>query len=86
MSNKNGEDYYEELEWRLVHDGSSNNKHFTKGKDEGVYRLKFKAGDIKVIIFPNENIKQMSLKDKTMKKYFSEHMPTMATLEDCGNF
>lgn len=86
MSDKNGEDYYEEMEWRLVYDESPNNKHFTKGEKKGIYRLKFKADDIKVIIFPDEKTKQMSLDDKTIKKFFSKHTPIMATLENCGNF
>ena len=57
-----------------------------KAKIEGIYRLKFKASDIKVIIFPDEDTRQMSLKDETIRKYFSEHMPIMATLDDCCNF
>jgi len=80
------EDYYEEMEWRLIHDESSNNKHFEKGKDKGIHRLKFEASDIKVIIFPDEGIMQMSLEDETIKRYFSKHMPIMVTLEDCRNF
>ena len=86
MSNGNHDEYYEEMEWRLVHDESPNNKHFTKGKGTGVHRLNFKASDIKIIIFPDEDIKQMLLKDETIRKYFSEHMPIMATLDDCSNF
>ena len=86
MSNGKGEDYYEEMEWRLVYDESPKNKHFTKDKGKGIYRLKFVASDIKVIIFSDEDIKKMSLKDETIRKYFSEHMPIMATLADCSNF
>ena len=80
------EDYYEEMEWRIVYDESPNSKHFTKGKGNGVHRLKFAAHDIKVIIFLDEDTKQLSLKDEAIRKYFSEHMPIMATLEDCSNF
>ena len=83
MCNEKGEDFYEEMEWRLVH--GSNNTPFTN-KGNGVYRLKFEASDIKAIIFPNERIMQMSLKDEEIKKYFSKHMPNMATLEDCCQF
>lgn len=86
MSDGNSEDYYEEMEWRLVYDESPNNKHFTKGKGNNIYRLKFTAKDIKVIIFPDENTKKLSLKDEAIRKYFSEHMPIMATLMDCRNF
>jgi len=86
MSNGKSEDYYEEMEWRLVHDESPKHKHFTKGKGKDIFRVKFKASDIKVIIFPDEDIKKMSLNDETIGKYFSEHMPIMTTLDDCSNF
>ena len=52
----------------------------------GIHRLKFAAHDIKVIIFLDEDTKQLSLKDEAIRKYFSEYMPIMATLEDCRNF
>jgi hypothetical protein len=86
MSNQKGEDYYEEMEWRLVYDESPNNKHFTKVKSGGIYRLRFAANDIKVIIFPNEKAKRISLKDETLRSYFSGHMPIMVALADCSNF
>jgi hypothetical protein len=86
MSNRNGEDYYEEMEWRLVYDENPNNKHFIKGEVEGSYRLRFKASDIKVIIFPDEKIRQMSFENEAIRKNFSEHMPIMVTLDDCCNF
>lgn len=86
MSNGKNEDYYEEMEWRLVYDENPDNTHFIKGESDGVYRLKFTADDIKVVIFPDENTKQLSLKDEAIKEYFSEHMPIMATLDECSNF
>ncbi len=86
MSNGKDEDYYEEMEWRIVYDESPDNKYFTKGKGNGVHRLKFEASDIKVIIFSDENIKRLSFEDKGIKEDFSKHMPIMATLEDCRNF
>jgi hypothetical protein len=58
MSNEKGEDYYEEMEWRLVHDESPNNRHFI-GEGQGVYRMSFAIRDIKVIIFPDEGTKQL---------------------------
>jgi len=83
MWNEKNEDYYEEMEWRLVH--SPNNKHF-KNIGNGVHRLEFEPSDIKAIIFPDEDTKQLSLKDEYIRKYLSEHMPIMATLDDCHNF
>ena len=85
MSNENGEDYFEEMEWRLVYDESSNNRHFI-GEDQGVYRMIFGIRDIKVIIFPDEGTKQLALKNDIIKNYISEHMPMIATLEDCASF
>ncbi len=85
MSNGKGEDYYEEMEWRLVHDESPKDRHFI-GKGHGVYRMKFAIRDIKVIIFPDEGTKQLAMKNDIIKKYISEHMPMMATLEDCDSF
>lgn len=84
MSNGKEEDYYEEMEWRLVYDESST--YFTKGEGNNVYRLQFKANDIRVIIFPDEHTKQESLNDASIKDYFSIHQPIMVTLEDCTNF
>jgi hypothetical protein len=84
MSNGKDEDYYEEMEWRLVYDERST--HFTNGEAKNVRRLQFEASDIKVIIFPDENTKQQSLSDNVIRDYFSKHLPIMATLEDCRNF
>ena len=85
MSNGKGEEYYEEMEWRLVHNESSTNNHFI-AKGHGVYRMKFTSRDTKVIIFPDEDTKQLALEDSIIKKYISKHTPMMATLEDCDNF
>lgn len=82
MSNGKTENYYEEMEWRLVHDEKST--HFAIGESD-VYRLKFDASDVKVIILPDEITKQRSLGDKFIRKYFSAHLPIMATLDECSN-
>jgi len=83
MSNSKGEDYYEEMEWRIVHHARDKNIIDT---GRGVHRLKFKPNNLKIIIFPDEDTKQLSLKDDYIKNYLSEHMPIIATLHDCGNF
>jgi len=85
-NHKDYEDYYEEMEWRLVYDESPNSIHFTMGDTQGTRRVEFMAKDIKVIIFPDEKTKHMSLNDEAVKRFFSQHMPIMATLDDCCNF
>ena len=77
------EDYYEEMEWRLLYDEKST--HFLS-YGRNVYRLKFEPNDIKVIIFPDEITKRQSLDSPSIKEYFSEHLPIMATLDECSNF
>jgi hypothetical protein len=83
---ENYENYYEEMEWRIVHDEKPTNKHFQKGKSIGIHRLKFEASDVQLIVFPNDYIKQMALEDPDLKMHFSKHMPILVTLEDCSNF
>jgi hypothetical protein len=84
MSDGKGQDFYEEMEWRVVHD--ERQKHFTEGESTGVHRLKFGASDVRVVVFPDENTKRMSLEDEVIRKCLSEHMPLIATVDDCPNF
>lgn len=76
---------YEEMEWRLVYRKGYNHEDFTE-VDEHVCRLKFTAGDVKIIIFPNEETQRMALSDKSIKEFFSQHTPSMVTVEDCSDF
>jgi hypothetical protein len=85
MSDRNG-DYYDEMEWRIVYDERPDNEHFTNGEEEGVYRLKFAPSDIKVLIFPNDEVKLCAFNDVLLKGLFSHHLPITVTLDDCGNF
>lgn len=80
--------YYEEMEWRIVYDESPGNQHFTKCKtdQEGEHRLKFLRADVQLIVFPDEDTRRMALENDDMQPYFDEHMPVLATLNDCGHF
>ena len=69
----------------MVYDESPKNGHFIR-ESEDIYRMIFAIRDVKVIIFPNEDTKQLALKSDIVKDCMSNHMPMMATLEDCGNF
>jgi hypothetical protein len=83
MSNGKGEDYYEEMEWRLVCDRKST--HFASD-GSGVYRFRFEPTDTKVVIFPDDITKNKSLSDEFIRQYFSKHLPIMATLDECSSF
>jgi hypothetical protein len=86
MSNGHVEEYYDEMEWRIVHDENPDNPFFAKDQEKDAYRFKFDAKDIKVIVLPNEEIKQMVSNDESLKIFFAQHMPILVTLEDCNNF
>ena len=85
MSNEKGEDFFEEMEWRLVYDEHPQNKHFTPDR-RGVYRLKFNPTDVRVLVFPDEDTKSMALGDQELRQYFSTHIPIIATLDECSSF
>ena len=83
---KSEDEFFEEMEWRLVYDGTPSSEQFSRGEGEGIYRLRFDAKDVKIIVFPDDHVKQRSLENETIREYFSEHMPIMAALADCGSF
>ncbi len=83
MWNEKGEDFYEEMEWRIVLHANDRN---IRNVGNGVHRLKFEPSDIKVIIFPSEDTKRSSLEDDYIRKCLSDHLPMIATLDDCHNF
>ena len=80
------ENYYDEMEWRIVYDEKPDNNLFTKGKAEGVFRLMFVPSDIKVLIFPNDYVKSITLNNEFLKGLFSQNLPITVTLDDCNNF
>jgi len=87
MMDENGEEHYDEMEWRIVYDNNPNyRKYFTRGKDAGVFRFNFLASDVKIIIYPDENTRKISFDDKIIKEFFSQHTPITVTLDDCENF
>lgn len=81
------EDYYEELEWRIVHD-ERNNKPFVRaiGDPRGIHRLEFDPHDVQILIFADSEIRQKVLADADMKKHFSKHMPILVTIGECLHF
>jgi hypothetical protein len=78
------QDYYEEMEWRVVYDERS--KGVWTKECGRTYRLRFEPNDVKVVIFPDGKTRQMALEDAILREYFSQHMPVMATLDDCCDF
>jgi hypothetical protein len=84
--NQDYQDYYEEMEWRIVYDETPGNTHFAKGHQKGTHRLKFRATDVQVIIFPDPATRTKALGAEKMREYLVAHMPILATLDDCVHF
>lgn len=85
MSDERKREYYEEMEWRLLFHKDYNRAHFTE-VNEKVCRLKFSPADVKIIIFPSEETQRTALSNNDMKEFFSQHTPSMVTLDNCRDF
>jgi hypothetical protein len=86
MWDESGEEHYDEMEWRIVHDENPNDAYIKEDKMKGVYRFIFAPSDIKIIIFPDEKTKKRSFNDETIKEFIFQHTPITVTLDDCDNF
>jgi hypothetical protein len=80
--------YYDEMEWRVVHLEYLELKGYiaVQDKKSHIYRLLVKPQDIKVIVFPDEETKQMAIMDKFILDYFKDRQPIMTALPDCAHF
>lgn len=77
-------DNYEEMEWRIVEDGS---RTFTPDHviPDG-FRMRFDPHDVALIVFPDQEVMRRTLDDADMKALFSVHEPNLLLLNDCSHF
>ncbi len=79
--------YYEEMEWRVVHLECLEEKYITPVDSKaGIYRLRIQAEDVKLIVFPDKETKQLALNDEFLLNYFQHRQPMMTTVSECVNF
>ena len=78
--------YYDEMEWRLVYGENSDRSRAWTNPRRGEHRVRFDASDVKVIVFPNDRVKQLTLDDADMKNFFRTHQPNLVMLKDCAHF
>ena len=74
----------DESEWRIVYGGQENITHKDKNEDH-VYKIKFEPKDLKVLILPNESIRQKAL-PHIQKWLGGLHLPIIAIVEECLQF
>ncbi len=82
------EDYYEEMEWRLVYGESldASGIFVPDSVQPHAFRMKFQPGDVAVIVFPNTDVMRKTLNDSDMRSFFITHQPNLLLLEDCDYF
>ena len=89
MSHQNAShlEFYEEMEWRIVHLTHLMGKYI---KDEDpsqyFYRLTLEPEDLKIIVFPDHETKEMAVKNSDISGFFKQGFPMMTTLPDCSSF
>jgi hypothetical protein len=80
------EDYYEEMEWRLVYGESLDQGKAFTNPQPGIHRVPFEPSDVKLIVFPNDAVRQDILTDNDVKEFFAVHEPDLVLLENCTHF
>jgi hypothetical protein len=78
--------YYEEMEWRVVHLQCLEGKYIDPIDIKmGTFRLKFNPDDVKLIVFPDLETKKMALNDSFLTECFNRFLPMMTTISECIN-
>jgi hypothetical protein len=79
--------FYEEMEWRIVHNIHLDKNHIKVEDASGyIYRLTLEPKDIKIIVFPDHETKEMAVKDSDISGFFKQGFPMMTPLSDCNSF
>lgn len=89
MSHQNNSEFelYEEMEWRIVHVSRLMGQYFAEEDDDQfLYRVTLVPQDVKIIVFPDYETKQMTIQDDKIRDFFKNGFPMMTTVEDCKSF
>ncbi len=91
MSYQNDSEFlwYEEMEWRIVHSDTFGRYFTVVDASQHIYRVKIEPQDVKILVFPDHETKQMAIEDDKndgMKNFFKHGFPMMTTVEDCKSF
>lgn len=86
VTNQNFE-LYDEMEWRIVLiDDLIDTYIVTQNSAANIYRLIFQPSDIKLIVFPDKDTKEIAMQDSYIRSFFNNSYPIMVTIQDCKNF
>lgn len=88
MGEQNSDDliYYDELEWRIVHLKrlETERRITVQDKNEHIYRIKLEREDVKVLVFPDKQTKDLALENRDILGLIDK--PICVTMDDCENF
>ncbi|MBW2739517.1 MAG: hypothetical protein JRE64_11865 [Deltaproteobacteria bacterium] len=88
MGEQNSDDlnYYDELEWRITHLTRLEEAGLVTVQDqnEHIYRIKIEKADVKVLVFPDDQTKALSLGNTDITSLIQK--PICVTMDDCENF
>lgn len=88
MGEQNSNDliYYDELEWRITHLTRLEEVGLIRvqDKNEHIYRIKLEKGDVKVLVFPDDQTKALAMENSKIKSLIEN--PICVTMNDCENF
>lgn len=88
MNDRGSEDlkYYDELEWRVTHLNrlEIEGRLSVVDRTNHIYLLKLKPGDVKVLVFPDEETKKQAFNNARFSRLIEK--PICLTIDDCENF
>jgi hypothetical protein len=93
MSNRDQDDYayLDEHEWRITHTHMEEKQGLivATGLDSPVYRIPVKAGDVRLVVFPDAATRYAANDDAQILNFFQavkRKMPIFLTVEECRDF
>ena len=81
-------EFYDEMEWRIFASQEFQNRgEFIPIKPPNLYAMKIKPQDVRLLVFPDEELKSRAIADGDLKALlFDKHTPVLTTLDDCAHF
>ncbi|HGJ64906.1 TPA: hypothetical protein ENS27_05885 [bacterium] len=84
--------FLDESEWRILYWGKDDSSDIlpniipSKANSDNVPKIKFEPKELRVLVFPDEKTREISLNDDEIFNWFGRNIPIMATVEECLNF
>ncbi len=78
--------YYDELEWRIVHLDRLESEYFTAvDRANGIFRIRLEPDDVQLVVFPDDATRQLAISDPRLDALIQTGT-IYVTLDACGQF